>query len=44
MLYVLYCVFGLMVGIMLVSFVISRMVLRRLRVRRVLPDHGWSGG
>src|SRR6476619_3217015 len=39
----LFCVFGLMVGILLVSGVISRMVLRRLRVRRVLPDHGYVG-
>jgi uncharacterized protein (DUF58 family) len=31
------------VGILLVSGVISRLVLRRLRVRRVLPDHGVVG-
>ena len=39
----LFGVFGLMVGILLVSGVISRLVLRRLRVRRVLPDHGYVG-
>ena len=39
----LFGVFGLMVGILLVSFVISRLVLRKLRVRRVLPDHGVVG-
>ena len=39
----LFGVFGLMVGILLVSFVISRLVLRKLRVRRILPDHGVVG-
>jgi uncharacterized protein (DUF58 family) len=39
----LFGVFGLMVGILLVSGVISRFVLRKLRVRRVLPDHGVVG-
>lgn len=39
----LFGVFGLMVGILLVSGVISRLVLRRLRIRRVLPDHGVVG-
>lgn len=39
----LFGVFGLMVGILLVSGVISRLVLRKLRVRRVLPDHGVVG-
>lgn len=39
----LFGVFGLMVGILLVSGVISRTVLRKLRVRRVLPDHGVVG-
>ena len=39
----LFGVFGLMVGILLVSGVISRLVLRRLRVRRVMPDHGVVG-
>jgi uncharacterized protein (DUF58 family) len=39
----LFGVFGLMVGILLVSGVISRLVIRRLRVRRVLPDHGVVG-
>ncbi|MGE5609803.1 MAG: hypothetical protein ACM359_11150, partial [Bacillota bacterium] len=35
----LFGVFGLMIGVLLVSGLISRMVLRRLEVRRVLPDH-----
>ena len=39
----LFGVFGLMVGILLVSGVISRLVLRRLRIRRILPDHGIVG-
>lgn len=39
----LFGVFGLMVGILLVSGIISRFVLRKLRVRRVLPDHGVVG-
>src|SRR5438552_3470677 len=39
----LFGVFGLMVGILLVSGVISRLVLRRLSVGRVLPDHGIVG-
>ena len=39
----LFGVFGLMVGILLVSGVISRLVLRKLRVRRILPDHGVVG-
>jgi uncharacterized protein (DUF58 family) len=39
----LFGVFGLMIGILLVSGVVSRVVLRRLRVRRVLPDHGCVG-
>jgi uncharacterized protein (DUF58 family) len=34
----LFGVFGLMIGILLVSGVISRSVLRRLEVRRVLPE------
>ena len=36
----LFGVFGLMVGILLVSGVISRIVIRRLKVKRVLPSHG----
>ena len=39
----LFGVFGLMIGILLVSGIISRLVLKRLRVRRVLPDHGVVG-
>jgi uncharacterized protein (DUF58 family) len=36
----LFGVFGLMIGILIVSYFISHMVLRKLRVRRVVPDHG----
>lgn len=39
----LFGVFGLMIGILLVSAVISRVVLKRLRLRRVLPEHGCVG-
>src|SRR5436189_5968217 len=39
----LFGVFGLMVGILLISGVVSRKVLRRLAVRRMLPDHGVVG-
>ena len=39
----LFGVFGLMIGILLVSGVSSRLVLRRLRVRRVLPEHSRVG-
>jgi uncharacterized protein (DUF58 family) len=39
----LYGVFGLMTGTLLVSGTISRLVLRGLNVRRVLPDHGVVG-
>ena len=35
----LFGVFGLMIGILLVSFTISGLVLRRVAVERVLPDH-----
>src|SRR5437773_10973289 len=34
----LFGVFGLMIGILLVSGVISRVVLRRLHLHRVLPE------
>src|SRR5688572_11216519 len=34
----LFGVFGLMIGVLLVSGVISRLVLRRIEVRRLLPD------
>lgn len=39
----LFGVFGLMIGVLLVSGIISRLVLRRITVRRVLPDHGRVG-
>lgn len=39
----LFGVFGLMIGILLVSGIISRVVLRRLRVTRELPEHGVVG-
>ena len=39
----LFGVFGLMIGVLLVSGVISRVVLRRIRLRRVLPAHGVVG-
>jgi uncharacterized protein (DUF58 family) len=39
----LFGVFGLMTGVLLVSGTISRVVIRRLGVRRVLPDHGVVG-
>lgn len=39
----LYAVFGLMIGVLVVAAVISRWVLGRLAVHRVLPDHGTVG-
>jgi uncharacterized protein (DUF58 family) len=39
----LFGVFGLMIGVLLISFVISRWVLRRLTVRRQLPDYAAVG-
>jgi uncharacterized protein (DUF58 family) len=39
----LFGVFGLMIGIMLVSLLISWLVLRRLVVERVLPEHAVVG-
>lgn len=39
----LFGVFGLMIGILLVSFIISGLVLNRLKVERVLPDHAIVG-
>ena len=36
----LFGVFGLMIGILLVSGVISRFVLRGMEVSRILPEHG----
>ena len=35
----LFAVFGLMIGVLLISGAISRLVLRKLEVRRVLPEH-----
>lgn len=35
----LFGVFGLMIGILLVSFTISGLVLQRMNMERVLPDH-----
>ena len=39
----LFGVFGLMIGILLVSGVISRFVLRHLELNRLLPEHGVVG-
>lgn len=39
----LFGVFGLMIGILLVSYVISRLVLRRTVVERELPEHAVVG-
>lgn len=39
----LFGVFGLMIGILLVSGIISRLVLRRVRIQRGLPEHGVVG-
>ncbi len=39
----LFGVFGLMIGILLVSGIISRLVLRRVRIQRDLPEHGIVG-
>lgn len=39
----LFATFGLMIGILLISGLISRLVVRRLKVRRVLPEHGVVG-
>jgi uncharacterized protein (DUF58 family) len=39
----LFGVFGLMIGVMLVSLAISRIVLSRLEVTRSLPDHAVVG-
>src|SRR3954464_5570370 len=39
----LFGVFGLMVGILLVSGVISRLVRKRLVIKRVIPAHGVVG-
>ena len=39
----LFGVLGLMIGVFVVAWVISRSVLRRLRVRRLLPEHAVVG-
>jgi uncharacterized protein (DUF58 family) len=39
----LFGVFGLMIGVLIVAGMISRVVLRRLKVRRVLPEHAVVG-
>src|SRR3954466_14108919 len=39
----LYGVFGLMIGILVVAAVLRRRVLKKLAVHRVLPDHGVVG-
>ena len=39
----LFAVFGLMIGVLLVSINLSRTVLRRLHIERVLPEHAVVG-
>lgn len=39
----LFGVFGLMIGVLLVAWVLSRSVLRRLRIKRILPEHAVVG-
>jgi uncharacterized protein (DUF58 family) len=39
----LYGIFGMMMGILLVSGVIGRMVLKRLTIERIVPEHGVVG-
>lgn len=39
----LFGVFGLMIGVLLISFLISRWVLRAVNIRRVLPDFAAVG-
>jgi uncharacterized protein (DUF58 family) len=39
----LFGVFGLMIGVLIIAFVISRAVLRRLKVKRILPEHAVVG-
>jgi len=39
----LFGIFGLMIGTLVVSGVISRLVVRGLNVRRILPEHGVVG-
>ena len=39
----LFGVFGLMIGVLIVAGMISRVVLRRLKVTRLLPEHAVVG-
>src|SRR6266850_420441 len=39
----LFGVFGLMIGVLIVSGIISRLVLRKLSLHRILPEHGIVG-
>ena len=39
----LFGVFGLMIGVLIVAWVVSRSVLRRLNVTRILPEHAVVG-
>jgi uncharacterized protein (DUF58 family) len=39
----LFGIFGLMIGILLVSGIISRLGINRIKVRRVFPEHGVVG-
>jgi len=39
----LFGVFGLMIGVLLVAAIISRTVLRKLKINRLLPDHAVVG-
>src|SRR5437773_11569594 len=39
----LFGVFGLMIGVLIVSGIISRLVLRKLSLHRILPEHGVVG-
>lgn len=39
----LYGVFGLMIGVLLLAIILSKRVLRKLTIRRTLPDHALVG-
>jgi uncharacterized protein (DUF58 family) len=39
----LFAVFGLMIGVLLISMAVCRLVLTKLKVQRVLPDHAVVG-
>lgn len=39
----LFGIFGLMLGVMMVSWLLSRFVLRKLDIRRLLPEHAVVG-